>query len=118
MIVPNSVVIQQKAKSVTRSGCGLLLSGSNYILTSPVWLIHGSVRGKDAVFSVSFQSAGNTIDKRDAILVRIVPIPKAVAILQKLVQDVSLPDAKTVNNTLMLCSIIVLQMKGTPLHCR
>ena len=116
MLVSSSVVIQQNGKNIAYSGSGLL-SGSNYVLTSPVWLI-GSPRqahqqGTPA-FCVFLQCSDNLIVKRDATLVTIVPIPKMVNTVQKLMEDASLPDADITR----LCSIAVLQIQGAALHCR
>ena len=113
MLVSYSVVIQHNDNNITHSGSGLLLSGSNYVLTSPIWLIRSDQRGKD-VFSVFLQCAGNSIVKRDATLVTIVPISKMVATVHKLLQDASLPDADIAK----LCTIAVLQIQGAPLQCR
>ena len=113
MIVSSSVVIQQNDNSITRSGSGLLLSGSNYVFTSPVWLIRSAQQGKD-VFSVFLQRAGNSIIKRDATLVTIVPISKMVTSVNKLLRDACLPD----DDIAKLCSVAVLQIQGAPLQCR
>ena len=120
MLVSSTVVIQQNDNSVTHSGSGLLLPGSNYVLTSPVWLIPGDVQQGKGVFNVALQYAGSTVSKRDATLVTIAPIPMLVtavrAAVQKLLQDVSL--AESGNDIPKLCSIAVLQIKGAPVHCR
>lgn len=113
MLVSSSVVIHHN----DNSGSGLLLSGNNYVFTSPVWFIHGTRQGKD-VFSVSLQCAGNTINKRDAILLAIFPISKLVTTVQKMLRDVSFPDIESFDDVTKLCSIAVLQIKGTPLQCR
>ena len=118
MHVSSSVVIQQSDSKIIHSGSGLLLPGSNHVLTSPIWLIQGDAHQGKYAFSVSLQCAGDTVSKRDAILVTIAPIPKLVSSVQRLLKDVNLPDAESGNDVAKLCSIAVLQIKGAPLQCR
>ena len=113
MLVSSSVVIQHIDNNITHSGSGLLLSGSNYVLTSPVWLIRSVQHGKD-LFSIFLQDAGNSVIKRDATLVTIVPISEMTNSVHKLLQDASLPDSDIAE----LCSVALLQIQETPLQCR
>lgn len=113
MIASSSVVIQHIDNNIIHSGSGLLLSGSNYVLTSPVWLIRSAQRGK-GLFNIFLQCAGNSIVKRDAALVTIVPISKMVTSVHKLLQDASLPDGDIAE----LCSVALLQIQEAPLQCR
>jgi len=121
MLVSSSVVIQQKDNNVTHSGSGLLFSGSNYVFTSPIWFIRTSQQEK-GVFSVSLERAGNitsrAIIKRNAILLTIAPVYKLIVTVQKLLQDVFIPDVESDNDITRLCSIAILQIKGSPLQCR
>ena len=118
MLASRSVVIQQNVNGATHSGSGLLLAGNIYVITSPVWLIRsGAQQGN--VFSVSLQCAENRIViKRDVILVTIVPIPKPITTMQKLLRDVCLPDSEPADDMTKLCSIALMQIKGGPLQYR
>ena len=117
MLVSSSVVIQRNAYNINHSSSGLLLSGSNHVLTSPVWLIRSTRQARQqgtVTFNVFLLSADNLIIKRDATLVTIISISKMVSAVQKLIKDASLPDADITR----FCSIVVLQIQGAPLHCR
>ena len=119
MLASRSVVIQQNVDGTTHSGSGLLLLGNIYVITSPVWLIRSGVHQGNSVFSVSLQCTENTIIiKRDAILVKIAPIPKLVKTMQKLLRNVCLPDSQPADDMTKLCSIALLQIKGAPLQYR
>lgn len=113
MLVSSSVVVQHIDNNITHSGSGLLLPGSNYVLTSPVWLIRGAQRG-NGIFSIFLQCAENSIIKHDAVLVTIVSISEMVTSVHKLLQDVSLPDSDIAE----LCSVALLQIQEAPLQCR
>lgn len=116
MITSNSVIILQRCDNTTCSASGLILPGTNYVITSATWLSQFPVVSKK--FEVFVELADHRTIKRSATVLEIIPVWKLGASLRKLQQDISFSEAVDQDMVSKLCSIVLLKVTGSPLQCR